>query len=73
MFTRYKFIKNINVKIKKLKINYVIVNNVNVNSGGNVGGSGSNRNLGVRPALFLKSDVEILSGDGTNDNPFVLE
>ena len=60
-------------KLNKLKINYVIVNNVNVNSGGNVGGSGSNRNLGVRPALFLKSDVEILSGDGTNDNPFVLE
>ena len=28
---------------------------------------------GVRPVLFLKSDVEILSGDGTNDNPFVLE
>ena len=27
----------------------------------------------VRSALFLKSDVEILSGDGTNDNPFVLE
>ena len=28
---------------------------------------------GVRPALFLKSDVVILSGDGTNDNPFILE
>lgn len=60
-------------KLNKLKINYVIVNNVNVNLGVNVGGSGSNRNLGVCPALFLKSDVEILSGDGTNDNPFVLE
>ena len=60
-------------KLNKLKINYVIVNNVNVNLGVNVGGSGSNRNLGVRPALFLKSDVEILIGDGTNDNPFVLE
>lgn len=58
MLTRYKFIKKLYV---------------NVNSGGNVVGSGSNRNLGVRPALFLKSDVEILSGDGTNDNPFVLE
>ena len=60
-------------KLNKLKINCVIVNNVNVNLGVNVGGSGSNRNLGVRSALFLKSDVEILSGDGTNDNPFVLE
>ena len=49
------------------------MNNVNVNSGVNVGGSGSNRNLGVHPVLFLKSDVEILIGDGTNDNPFVLE
>ena len=58
MFTRYKFIKKLYV---------------NVNSGGNVVGSGSNRNLGVRPVLFLKSDVEILIGDGTNDNPFVLE
>ena len=49
-------------KLNKLKINCVIVNNVNVNLGVNVGGSGSNRNLGVRPVLFLKSDVEILIG-----------
>lgn len=52
---------------------YKFLKKLYVNSGGNVGGSGSNRNLGVRSALFLKSDVEILSGDGTNDNPFVLE
>ena len=45
----------------------------NVNSGWNVGGNNANNNNGVCPALFLKSDVEILSGDGTNDYPFVLE
>ena len=44
-----------------------------VTSGGNVDGSYASLSYGVRPALFLKSDVEILSGDGTNDNPFVLE
>ena len=29
--------------------------------------------INVRPALFLKSDVIILSGTGTSDNPYILE
>ena len=44
-----------------------------VGSGGSIGFSYAHRPYGVRPALFLKSDVEILSGEGTNDKPFVLE
>ena len=44
-----------------------------VYSGGYVFGNNAHYSYGVRPVLFLKSDVEILSGDGTNDNPFVLE
>ena len=44
-----------------------------VGSGGSIGFSYAHRPYGVRPALFLKSDVVILSGEGTNDNPFVLE
>ena len=44
-----------------------------VGSGGSVYASVAYNTFGVRPALFLKSDVEILSGDGTNDYPFVLE
>ena len=44
-----------------------------VHSGGRVSYGYASFTYGVRPVLFLKSDVEILSGDGTNDNPFVLE
>ena len=44
-----------------------------VHSGGSVYGGYAGNSSSVRPALFLKSDVIILSGDGTNDNPFVLE
>ena len=44
-----------------------------VDSGGDVNNLYARNTYGVRPVLFLKSDVEILSGDGTNDNPFVLE
>ena len=45
----------------------------NVHSGGNVNNDFSNSTLGVRPALFLKSDVVIASGTGTESNPFILE
>ena len=41
--------------------------------GGGVYGNAAYDIRGVRPVLFLKSDVVILSGDGTSDNPFVLE
>ena len=40
---------------------------------GAVNTSHASNSLGVFPAVFLKSDVVILSGDGTSDNPFVLE
>ncbi|MBP3444557.1 MAG: hypothetical protein J6K23_01255 [Bacilli bacterium] len=52
---------------------YNAINVFYVSSGGNVDYGNAYYPRGVRPALFLKSDVEILSGDGTNDNPFVLE
>ena len=29
-------------------------------------------NLGARPVLYLKSDIEITGGDGTKGNPFVI-
>ena len=45
----------------------------NVNLGGDVGVTGARSTYGVRPALFLKSDVIILSGTGTSDNPYILE
>ena len=35
--------------------------------------SGANNAFGVRPALFLKSDVVITKGTGTENNPFILE
>ena len=45
-----------------------------VYSGGDVADYNfASNTYGVRPALFLKSDVVILSGEGTNDNPFILE
>ena len=44
-----------------------------VHSGGSVYGGYAGNSSGVRPALFLKSDVIILSGTGTSDNPYILE
>ena len=44
-----------------------------VYSSGFVGSFLANGTLGVRPALFLKSDVVISDGDGTNEKPFILE
>ena len=29
-------------------------------------------NVGARPVLYLKSDIEITGGDGTKGNPFVI-
>ena len=42
-------------------------------SDGNVGDRGAYRSLGVFPAVFLKSDVVIVGGTGTESNPFILE
>ncbi len=40
---------------------------------GNVGYTYVNNNLIVRPIVILKSNVQISSGDGTKDSPFVVE
>ena len=44
-----------------------------VYSGGSVTFSDASYGIGVRPALFLKSDVVIAEGEGTESNPFILE
>ena len=44
-----------------------------VTSGGDVYSSRAYDDLGVRPSLFLKSDVVIAGGTGTESNPFILE
>ena len=44
-----------------------------VNNDGNASSrSPSSRSLGVRPSINLKSNVVIIGGDGTKDNPFTL-
>ena len=42
-------------------------------SGGGVGSNYAVNAYGVRPALFLKSDIVIVGGTGTESNPFILE
>ena len=44
-----------------------------VNSDGNVSNYSAGFTIGVCPTLFLKSDVVISDGDGTNEKPFILE
>ena len=44
-----------------------------VYSGGYVSGYSASNTLGVRPVLFLKSDVVIAGGTGTESDPFILE
>ena len=44
-----------------------------VRSGGHVTYGGAFGACGVRPALFLKSNVVIVEGTGTESNPFILE
>ena len=44
-----------------------------VYSGGLVGNNASYNTRGVRPALFLKSDVLITSGTGTSTDPYTLK
>ena len=50
------------------------------NSVFNLGSSGylinlyaSNSNLGVRPVVFLKSSIKIVDGDGSSNNPYILQ
>ena len=42
------------------------------NNGGVVAGSGPSDTRGIRPSLNLKSNVQIVNGDGTKNNPFTL-
>ena len=44
-----------------------------VYSGGRVSSNGAHNTYGVRPVLFLKSDVVVSGGEGTESNPFILE
>ncbi len=34
--------------------------------------AGNGNNLGARPVLYLKSDIEITGGDGTKGNPYII-
>ena len=43
------------------------------NAGGNVGNIIASNARGVRPALFLKSDVVIAGGTGTESDPYTIE
>ena len=43
-----------------------------VNGDGNITILDAERNIGVRPSVYLLSDVTILSGEGTKDSPYVL-
>ena len=38
--------------------------------GGSTTSSPSNNSRGVRPTIYMKSNVEVVSGDGTIDNPY---
>ena len=39
---------------------------------GNINGSGVTNGYSVRPSINLKSKVEINSGDGTKENPYLI-
>ena len=42
-------------------------------SAGGVDGDDANQAHGVRPVLFLKSDIQIIGGMGTESNPYVID
>ncbi|MCI9234233.1 MAG: DUF5011 domain-containing protein, partial [Bacilli bacterium] len=45
----------------------------NVSPGGRIGsGEVANSTLAVRPTVYLNSDVKIISGEGTESNPYIL-
>ena len=43
-----------------------------VTSGGNVAGTIASNGFGVRPVVYLTSNVGVQSGDGSSGNPFIL-
>ncbi len=49
-----------------------IVNAWVVYNTGNKGNGGLNGNGGVRPVFYLESSVKLTSGDGTKDNPYII-
>ena len=44
-----------------------------VSSAGFVSGSRANFTYGVRPVVFLKSNIKIIDGDGSSSNPYTLK
>ena len=40
---------------------------------GFVGGNGTSNAYGVRPVVFLKSSIKIVDGDGSSNNPYILQ
>ena len=39
---------------------------------GRVGGTGCYNNYGIRPTVYLSSDIKIISGNGSQSNPYVI-
>ncbi len=39
---------------------------------GHIGGNTLNQNEGIHPTVYLKSTIKIVSGDGSQENPYVL-
>ena len=49
-------------------------NSMNVNNSGNVNtGNTNNSSGGLHQSVYLDTNVSYVSGDGTSDNPFVIE
>ena len=49
-------------------------NAMNVNNNGNVNNNNTNNSSGgVRTSVYLDTNINYISGDGTTDNPFVIQ
>ncbi len=48
-------------------------NVVRVNNNGNLGVSSTNRGNGVRPSVYLKSNIAISGGEGTSGTPYTIK
>lgn len=46
--------------------------NTDKSTNGMTSNNADNSCIGVRPAFFMKSDIEIISGEGTKDSPYIL-
>ncbi len=44
-----------------------------LDTAGDVGGNSANLTNGVRPVVFLKSNIKIIDGDGSSSNPYILQ